>query len=187
MPDSRFAQAMQYMLSRHAGQVRKDGRATIGHILAVTSLVLEYGGDEDQVIGGLLHDTLEDCGRELRGEIRERFGERVGRIVDACSDPEFSKPKPPWAERKRVYLEQIRAADADAHLVACCDKLANARVILADFRQVGDEVWARVKGEKAERIWYLRACLELAEAVAPKRLADDLRFVTLAIVGAGGS
>jgi (p)ppGpp synthase/HD superfamily hydrolase len=30
--------------------------------VGVSSLVLDYGGDEAQAIAGLLHDAVEDCG-----------------------------------------------------------------------------------------------------------------------------
>ena len=36
----------------------------ISHLMSVSALVMEYGGDEDQAIAGLLHDSLEDCGPE---------------------------------------------------------------------------------------------------------------------------
>jgi (p)ppGpp synthase/HD superfamily hydrolase len=52
----------------------------------VAATVLEYGGDEDLAIAALLHDSVEDQGGKARLEdVRNRFGERVVRIVEACS------------------------------------------------------------------------------------------------------
>jgi GTP pyrophosphokinase len=97
--------------------------------------VLENGGDEDQAIAGLLHDVLEDAGPEHTAAIRERFGERVLAIVDACTDgtPDATGKKTPWRERKQAYLEHLETIDADALLVSACDKLHNARAIAMDL------------------------------------------------------
>jgi (p)ppGpp synthase/HD superfamily hydrolase len=84
----RFDRALLYATHVHGGQVRK-GTSTphVAHLLAVAATVLEYGGDEDLAIAGLLHDSVEDQGGRARLEdVRNRFGERVARIVAACSD-----------------------------------------------------------------------------------------------------
>jgi (p)ppGpp synthase/HD superfamily hydrolase len=47
---------------------------------------MEFGGDEDQAIAGLLHDALEDCGAEHGNVIRDNWGERVAGIVHDCTD-----------------------------------------------------------------------------------------------------
>jgi (p)ppGpp synthase/HD superfamily hydrolase len=84
----RFDRALLYATHVHEGQVRK-GTSTpyVAHLLAVAATVLEYGGDEDLAIAALLHDSVEDQGGKARlDDIRNRFGEGVARIVEACSD-----------------------------------------------------------------------------------------------------
>lgn len=50
----------------------------MAHLLAVTAIVLEHGGNEDEAIAALLHDAVEDQGgAKTREEIRRRFGDRV--------------------------------------------------------------------------------------------------------------
>ena len=50
-------------------------------------VVLECRGDEELAIAALLHGSAEDQGGKARLEdVRNRFGERVARIVEACSD-----------------------------------------------------------------------------------------------------
>ena len=67
------------------------------------------GGSEDEAIAGLLHDAAEDHGgRERLEDIRRRFGDAVANIVEDCTDS-WETPKPPWAERKRAYIEHARA------------------------------------------------------------------------------
>ena len=84
----RFDRALLYATHVHGGQMRK-GTSTpyVAHLLAVAATVLEYGGDEDLAIAALLHDTVEDQGGRRRlDDVRNRFGEGVARIVEACSD-----------------------------------------------------------------------------------------------------
>jgi (p)ppGpp synthase/HD superfamily hydrolase len=100
----RFASALAYAYQVHAGQRRKGtGIPYIAHILGVTAIAMEYGADEDQAIGALLHDAAEDGGGEATlAEIRARFGDAVADIVLGCSDSLVEDPedKLPWQERK---------------------------------------------------------------------------------------
>src|SRR3954468_10287154 len=84
----RFDRALLYATHVHGGQVRKETSIPyIAHLLAVAATVLEYGGDEDLAIAGLLHGSVEDQGGAARlQDVRNRFGKRVSRIVEACSD-----------------------------------------------------------------------------------------------------
>ena len=106
---SRFDEAFLYAHEAHRNQRRKKtDRPYISHLMGVASLVLQYGGDEEQAIAALLHDVVEDCGGAPRlAEIRGKFGERVARIVDGCTDSD-EIPKPPWRERKERYIERVR-------------------------------------------------------------------------------
>ena len=73
----------------------------VAHLLAVASLVIEHGGDEDEAIAALLHDAIEDQGGTAVGaEIRRQFGDRVAEIVMACSDS-VTMPKPRGASENR--------------------------------------------------------------------------------------
>lgn len=140
---SRYTEALDYARQQHASQTRKGTRIPyLSHLLGVSALVLDHGGDEDQAIAGLLHDVIEDCGAQHEATVRERFGERVARIVLACTDgtqedkaaldtPEAKFAA--WRHRKLIYLEHLRHTEADALLVSCCDKLHNARAIVADL------------------------------------------------------
>jgi (p)ppGpp synthase/HD superfamily hydrolase len=145
----------------------------VSHLLAVSSLVLEAGGDEEQATAALLHDALEDQGgRTSFAEIDRRFGTRVATIVRACSDTEVV-PKPPWRERKQDYLVRLEEEHEDALLVSLADKLHNARTTLADVRADGACVWARFNvGEDGQR-WYYTSLVE----VFTRRLPDN-RLVT---------
>ncbi|MCB1774071.1 MAG: HD domain-containing protein [Gammaproteobacteria bacterium] len=175
----RFEEALVYANQLHAKQIRKgSGTPYVSHLLAVTSLVIEAGGDEDTAIAALLHDGPEDQGgRETLALIRERFGDRVADIVAACSDT-FENPKPPWEERKRAYLAHLPHATPDTLLVSCADKLHNARAILRDYRDCGDQLWHRFNGGKQGTLWYYRELVEqFGRATVPPILLNELALV----------
>jgi (p)ppGpp synthase/HD superfamily hydrolase len=55
----RFEDALRFAAHLHARQKRKGTSVPyVAHLLSVTSLVLENGGDEDQAIAALLHDAV---------------------------------------------------------------------------------------------------------------------------------
>jgi GTP pyrophosphokinase len=171
----RFREALGYAYDLHADQIRKgSGVPYLSHLLAVTSLVMENGGDEDQAVAALLHDAVEDQGgRRTLEEIRRRFGERVALIVEGCTDA-YTQPKPPWRRRKEVYLEHLRSAPAEVLLVSLADKVHNARSILADLRVGGESTWTRFNGGKAGSLWYYRSLAAIFSEVYAGPLAAEL-------------
>jgi len=154
----RFRDALQYAAALHSSQTRKGTRIPyVAHLLSVSAIVLEDGGDEDEAVAALLHDAVEDQGgRPVLDEIRRRFGERVALIVEGCTDAEVV-PKPPWRERKEHYIAHLRFASPDVLRVSSADKLHNARAILADFRRHGDALWDRFTADREGVLWYYRA------------------------------
>jgi (p)ppGpp synthase/HD superfamily hydrolase len=153
----RFLRAFSFAAEKHAGQTRKASTIPyIGHLMGVASLVLEAGGDEDLAIAALLHDVVEDCGgAPILKEVRRRFGNRVAKVVEGCTDAD-TDPKPPWRERKENYIRHLKKADAETWLVSAADKLNNVRSILVDYRQIGESVWSRFNGGREGTLWYYR-------------------------------
>jgi GTP pyrophosphokinase len=188
----RFDEALHYATRHHARQLRKGTPVPYAaHLLAAASLVLEMHGDEDEAIGALLHDVVEDGGGEVAlAEIKDRFGEVVAQIVLDNSDTvdDGDDDKPPWWERKRDYVGSFPHKSPAALRVSLADKLHNARSILIDYRTFGDELWARFKQGQgiATRIYYreLAAAFErerprMGDAAGP--YVDELRRTVDAI------
>jgi (p)ppGpp synthase/HD superfamily hydrolase len=153
----RFLRAFEFAAEKHKYQTRKASTIPyIAHLMGVASLVLEAGGDEDLAIAALLHDIVEDCGgAPMLTKVRRRFGSRVAKIVDGCTDAD-AYPKPPWRERKENYIARLREEDADTRLVSAADKLNNVRSILSDYREIGESVWSRFNGKRDGTLWYYR-------------------------------
>ena len=177
----KFEEALVYATQAHCNQMRKQtGIPYIAHILGVTAIAMEYGADEMEGIGALLHDTVEDCaGADRLKDIKARFGEKVAKIVEGCTDSDET-PKPPWLERKKNYLEHLPKSDASTRLVSASDKLHNVRAIVADLRRHGPEVFERFKGKKDGTLWYYRSLVTAFRKFHDHRdLVDELdRVVT---------
>ncbi len=187
---SRFRDAFLFAASLHETQVRKKTSAGkhseqdvpyLSHLMAVSALVVESGGNEDEAIAALLHDALEDGPdcllrrktsclelekqkipeelQKLQIEIREtiitRFGKTVCAIVEACSEDKSISEK---SVRKRLYLDALKTASDSARLVMICDKIHNAESIALDLSRFGESVWTKFSlGKDASRNFYSHA------------------------------
>lgn len=181
--EDRLATALALAHEAHCVQKRKGTDIPyISHPLAVAALVLEYGGDEDQAIAALLHDTIEDAGEAWADRIAARFGPAILAMVRACTDgsleakvgartPEAKYAN--WRERKRAYLAHLREVPPGAPvlLVCACDKLHNARAILSDLHLFGNSVFDRFTGRRDGTLWYYDevAGIFADKGVAPAR------------------
>jgi (p)ppGpp synthase/HD superfamily hydrolase len=173
----RFLRAFLFAAEKHSGQTRKASTIPyIAHLMGVAAQVLEAGGDEDLAIAALLHDVVEDCGgAPMLNEVRRRFGKRVAKVVEGCTDAD-TDPKPPWRERKQAYIRHLNRADADTRLVSAADKLNNLRSILSDYRASGESVWSKFNGGREGTVWYYRTLLEVFLGHKPNRITRDLEL-----------
>ncbi len=180
----RFDEALVFASQLHAGQARKGTAIPyVAHLLAVTAIVLEHGGGEDEAIAALLHDAFEDRGGPVtRAEVQSRFGEHVVAVVDGCTDTE-TVPKPPWRQRKEAYVAHIGTASPSVRLVSAADKLHNARSILADYRRLGDALWGRFTGGRDGTLWYYRALVDAFRAAESTPLIEELERTVSEVEG----
>lgn len=170
----RFDDALAYTSALHRTQLRKGTQiAYISHLMAVSSLVIEHGGNEDQAIGGLLHDAAEDQGgAAILDQIALRYGEGVAEIVSDCTDA-WTDPKPPWRARKEAYLARLPTKKAGSLLVSLADKTHNGRSILFDHSMIGPEIWNRFSVKRDQTLWYYRALSNVFTATLPGGLSAD--------------
>ena len=183
MPDtqilsSQFEDAFLLAHQLHAKQKRKRSNTPyIAHLMSVAALVLEDGGSEDEAIAALLHDAVEDQGgvKTLK-DIEKRFGESVANIVESCSDA-YSFPKPPWRSRKEAYIAHVPEASPEARRVSLADKVHNARSILRDLRQNGEETWKKFNGGKEGTLWYYRTLVDVFRSLSDDYLVAELKRV----------
>ncbi len=161
----RYSAALAYCFYLHQDQRRKGKSIPyISHLLSVSALVLEDGGDEDEAIAALLHDALEDQPDKTNpDEIQRRFGDRVLSLIESCTDTPTGYTggvKPAWKARKEKYLEHIQAGAGGALRIALADKLHNARESVVDYHRLGEGLWANFNAGKVEQLWLYRALVD---------------------------
>jgi (p)ppGpp synthase/HD superfamily hydrolase len=181
---SRYDSAFHFAHWLHRNHVRKGTNIPyISHLVAVSALVMDHGGNEDQAIAALLHDAIEDQAADHGGaekllcDIRKRFGGVVAEIVDDCADawPESKEQKKPdWQPRKEAYLANLASKPVQSLLVSLADKTHNAEAILFDYRTHGDALWERFNGGKEGTLWYYKELAKIFTHEVPCPLSDRL-------------
>jgi (p)ppGpp synthase/HD superfamily hydrolase len=187
----RYAEAVGYAATAHDGHTRKSSPDSgdidtpyVSHLLAVSGLVLEDGGDEDEAIAGLLHDVIED--RDVppgtrAPEIEARFGAHVLELVIACSGPK--KEDSGMAEfriRKQVYLDHLRNEQRSGAIrVSLADKVHNARSTVNNLEDIGTKTWDRFNSGAVDQLWWYSNLTIIYEAKAAAGLASPTRAAEL--------
>jgi hypothetical protein len=161
----RMATSLRLANSWHKKQARKkDSEPYLGHLLGVASLVIEYGGTEEQACAALLHDAIEDQ-KKTPEQIEKAVGSAaVARMVVGCTEsyviPKGKTKNEVWAERKQWYLDHLRKKPArdGSVLVALADKVNNCEKTLRDFREFRNNptrLWRDFNaGDSCQKWWY---------------------------------
>ena len=153
----RYGEALQWAEELHRNQRRKGKQVPyISHLISVSALVWEDGGNEDQAIAALLHDAIEDAGQS-HSLIAERFGPAVADIVLDCTDtsPDAAPgEKEPWLLRKTRYLDSLAGKPLTSLLVTAADKAHNAGDMVLDSRR-DPAMWSKFNAGLDGSAWYL--------------------------------
>jgi (p)ppGpp synthase/HD superfamily hydrolase len=169
--------AIELAARAHRGQVRKgSGVPYLVHPLNVAKILIQQGCEEDLVVAGLLHDTVEDTELEL-ADIEAEFGHRVAALVAGASEPDRTAS---WEERKQHTIDHIRVAPEDVLWIVCADKLDNVRSLREDLERIGAELWTRFNRPKPAQAWYYRSLV----AALGKRIEGALFEQLEAEIGA---
>ena len=122
--------AADYAACQHIAQRRKGERAEpyINHLTEVAALLAEATDGTDPVLlmGGLLHDTLEDTDATYE-DLVQRFGPEVAALVAEVTDDKSLRKE----ERKRLQVEKTAGKSRRAKLLKIADKTSNLRSLMA--------------------------------------------------------
>ena len=137
MDQARIEKAVRLATKMHEGQKRKSGDPYIVHPLAVMKILQDWKMDEDTVIAGVLHDTVEDTGLTLE-EIKREFGETVAFLVDGVT--KLGKAREGMRDID-TYLPQTKdnllrlliatGSDIRVLIIKLADRLHNLRTLSA--------------------------------------------------------
>jgi GTP pyrophosphokinase len=127
---SRVEEAFVFACEHHADQRRKSGEEFIVHPVGVARICAGMRLDTETLCAALLHDTVEDTSASLE-EVRERFGEDVGSLVDGVTKLTgitFSSRDEAQAENYRKMIVAM-ASDVRVILIKLADRLHNMRTL----------------------------------------------------------
>lgn len=161
-------EAILFATQCHAGQVRKMAETPyILHPMEVAAIIASITKDEDVMIAGLLHDTVEDCDVDPL-LIKKKFGSRVFALVQSETEDKLSdRPAADtWMERKEESLLMLHyTKDRDVKILWMADKLSNMRSFYREWLKNGDAIWAGLhqKDPKMHAWYYRTIAQDLAE------------------------
>lgn len=164
-----YFEAIEFARQKHEGQMRKiDKFPYIVHLYEVKEILMENNASEDEIIAGVLHDTVEDTDTTIE-EIRKHFGDKIATLVDYLSE----KKSMPYVERKAEHAKRLSVAPIEAKRVKCADCIANLRSIYQNI-QYGIEVWSHFNSTKDNVETHYRHSIEAFKELSGTNLYNEL-------------
>ncbi len=156
----RLNKAIAFAAKKHEGQFRKSELIPyILHPLEVGAIVAGIMNDENVIIAGLLHDTVEDTDTTFK-EIRDNFGDTVANLVFSETEDKLEElpPEETWMIRKKESLKVLKESkDMRKKVLWLSDKLSNTRAIYRSYLKRGDDVFNDFhQKDKKKQEWYYR-------------------------------
>jgi guanosine-3',5'-bis(diphosphate) 3'-pyrophosphohydrolase len=112
----------------HEGQFRKSKEPYIVHPVATAKILASLGMDDETIVGGLLHDVVEDTAY-TREELVSDFGEDIALLVDGVTKLGVIK----FDNREEAQAENLRkmflamSKDIRVLIIKLADRLHNMR------------------------------------------------------------
>lgn len=183
---SKIQKAIKYAIDVHKGQTRKGkpNEPYVTHPLSIGMILARCNADEDILIAGILHDTIEDCkpyGSITKEIIAKNFGANVARMVDDVTEQDKSLP---WAVRKQRALEHVPHMGKDSLMVKSADVLHNLQDQIADYEEEGEDMFKRFNATKSQQLErYQKLLTELEKAYPKNPLLPELKEAVNKVTG----
>lgn len=163
----------------HRGQLRKGDGTTpfITHPFVMAFLLVQYTKDEDTIIAGILHDSIEDSDYSFE-KLETEFGSRVKEMVCLLTECKHSeKMHTSWIERKERYLKQMHQMDNETLLISAIDKFHNLHAMMYDYSYMGEDMWKRFNAPKDKRLWFYAEALKILKERLDSPIVGELEQV----------
>lgn len=165
--------ALEVARAAHAGQLRRgsDGRPFIEHPLAVAERLVEQRYGDEVIAAALLHDVVEKSETGIE-EVRSRFGETVGDLVETMTEDESI---PVYEERKEEHRQRAAAGEPAGLAIFAADKLTNVAMLREAYALIGEDVSEELAVPLDLKIYVWEADLEMLFTEAPEmKLTNEL-------------
>lgn len=157
MNASNIDAALRIAAIAHKDQVRKEGGVPyIVHPVMVALMLATRGFPDEVVAAALVHDVLEDTDFP-EDELRKELGDEVYAIVRSVTHDDTLS----WEDKKRAYIESIRAGSDGAKAVSTADKIHNMQSLLKAYSAQGPRLWDAFKASKEQKLWFEEAMLAM--------------------------
>lgn len=166
----KIEEALHVATEIHINDKRKvSGEPYVNHCVAVASILKSWGADEDEIVAGLLHDTLEDHPDQISLQIiEELFGGRVAHLVDGVTKLKKKEgDRDEFETMRKVTKESL--IEPGVALIKLADRVHNM------LESEGMPVESQQRNSKQT----LRIFAPLAESFGlwqVKKLLEDLSF-----------
>lgn len=180
---TKIQQAINLASRLHSGQTRKgdSGLPYISHPFSVAWILSNYTDDEDIIVGGLLHDVLEDVKGYYYNDLVRDFSERVAQIVKGVSEDKNpnveSDDKATWEVRKLKYLARLEYDSDESLLVCCADKIHNLQSMMDAYKEKGKELWTHFNSPKEKKLWLYQEILKFMKTRLNNPIVAELEDV----------
>ena len=151
-----FSRAVEFAEGIHSRE-KKNGKPYLYHPMAVASLILKYGGDSNQMVAGLLHDTIFREG-VTKKKISENFGEKIADLTFTFLDPPLPN-NADWRMTKQAYLDKVKALSEEKLLLVACEELHEVDELLHSLQYDGVTTWDQYPVHGMEVAWYFKQLL----------------------------
>lgn len=141
----RIHHALELAARLHREQNRKDTLRTpyITHLVGVMLLLGEVTDEEDILIAGLMHDSLEDVkgytDEKLTADCGGAVAEIVKGVTEIREDSVLEDRTLRWLTTKENYLKNLSAAGDKSVLVSVADKTHNLTTLINNYKLEGEE------------------------------------------------
>ena len=136
-----ICKAYDFIMEKHAGQLRKSGEPYYHHLIEVAYILAELHSGPATIASGLLHDVVEDTDVTIE-DIKKGWGSEIAMIVDSLTKIQRLKLSKITSEEfeaedhRKIFLGM--AKDIRVILIKLADRLHNLRTLdsLTQARQL---------------------------------------------------
>lgn len=188
----KISRAIQFATKTHEVYQKQKRKGKdipyITHPLTVGLILSRAGADEDTIVAGILHDTIEDSTLEKKVSaemLAKRFGDNVANLV--ISVTELYKALS-WEDRKKTALNKIISYSHESLLIKSADTISNLTELIDDYKNDGESVFERFGAPKGVLLQnHLRVVTAIIDRWSENPLAEDLKWVARELQSIGAA